>query len=48
MVFWIMLIWIMAAAYFLQPTMAVPKLTADGEYDYQGSFKYGLLLFSVP
>ena len=48
MVFWIMLIWIMAVAYFFQPTMCTRTVAGDGQYEYKASLGFSILIFSLP
>ena len=48
MVFWIMLIWIMAVAYFFQPTMCTRTLAGDGEYEYRAGVGFMVVIFALP
>ena len=48
MVFWIMLIWIMAVAYFFQSAMSTQRLAADGVYDYRAKPGFAVLIFALP
>ncbi len=48
MIFWIMLIWIFAVTYLLQPRMCERVPTADGAYDYKASIGFSIILFSLP
>lgn len=48
MVFWIMLIWIMAVAYFFQPSMCTRTVAGDGQYEYHASIRFSVLIFSLP
>ena len=48
MVFWVMLIWIMAIAFFFQHSMSACKLTSDGVYEYHANIGFTALIFSLP
>lgn len=48
MVFWIMLLWVFAIWYFVQPSMSSRVLRSDGVYDEQLSTGYCILIFSLP
>ncbi len=48
MVFWIMLLWVFAIWYFIQPGMSSRVLRSDGVYDEKVSTGYCILIFSLP
>ncbi|MBO4894787.1 MAG: EpsG family protein [Clostridia bacterium] len=48
MIFWIMLIWIFAVTYLLQPKICRRTLADDGVYDYKATVGFSVILFIVP
>ena len=48
MVFWIMLLWVFAIWYFVQPSMSSHVLREDGVYDEKVNTGYCILIFSLP
>lgn len=48
MVFWLMVIWILAVGYFFRPSMATIKLCDDGAVDYIARPAFSVLLISLP
>lgn len=48
MIFWIMLIWIFAVTYLVQPRTCARVLADDGAYDYRANIGFSILLFIVP
>ena len=48
MVFWIMLLWVFAIWYFVQPSMSSRVLREDGVYDEKVSTGFCILIFSLP
>lgn len=48
MVFWIMLLWVFAIWYFVQPSMSSRVLHSDGVYDEKVNTGYCILIFSLP
>lgn len=48
MVFWIMLIWILAVTYFAQPRMCPETLAEDDVYEFRATTAFSVLVFAVP
>lgn len=48
MVFWLMLLWVLAIWYFVQPSMSSRLLRKDGVYDERVSTGFCVLIFCLP